>query len=86
MIPRRHPRFPLELSLVLGLLAATALWSGCGPDGAGTIHIESPQSRRQTIQTGEGLTPSGAMKPGSSATPGKSLARPAIKNGVGKKR
>jgi hypothetical protein len=86
MCPIRRPKLRLELLLLANLIASTALSSGCGPDGAGTIHIESPQSRRQTIQTGAGLTPSGAMKPGSSATPGKSLARPAIKNGVGKKR
>ena len=42
------------------MLAGAALWSGCGSDGAGTIHIESPKARKQMMQTGAGTTPADA--------------------------
>jgi hypothetical protein len=83
MCPTRRPALRLEFLLLANLVASTALWSGCGSEGAGTIHINSPQASRQTMREGAGLTPTGAMNPGTSATPGKSPARPAIKSGVG---
>jgi hypothetical protein len=86
MCPTRHPELRLGVLRLTCLVAATALWSGCGSDGAGTIHMNSPQARRQTMQTGAGPTPSGAMTPATSGAPVKSVARTPAKGGVGKAR
>ena len=85
MCTTRRPELRLGV-LLAGLVATTALWSGCGSDGAETIHINSPQARRQTMQTGAGPTPSGAMTPGTSGAPVKSVARAPARRGVGKAR
>jgi hypothetical protein len=69
--------------LAVNLLAGTA-WSGCGPDGAGTIHIESPEAHRRWMQTGAGPGPTVPIKLGPSSTPGQSPARPAGKEDRGR--
>jgi hypothetical protein len=71
--------------LVVILLAGAALVSGCGSDGAGSIHIESPKARRETMKTGAGVAPTAIAKPSSSGTPRKSIPRTAIKNHAQKK-
>ena len=83
MCPTRRPKLRLELLLLANLIASTALSSGCGSDGAGTIHIDSPQTRRQAMQTGAGPKPSGAVTPGTSGAPVKSFTRPPAKGGGG---
>jgi hypothetical protein len=81
---RRH-RFRLGSWLVVTLLAGTVLWSGCGSDGAGTIHIESSKARRQRLQSGASAAPAAAARLNPSGTPGMSVPRSTIKNRVGKK-
>src|SRR5262249_51584725 len=84
VIPARSPHFLLGSSLVGSLLAAAALGSGCGSDGAGTIHIASSKSRRQIMQTGAGLVPAPAAKLSPSGMPRKTVPRPRIKTPVPK--
>jgi hypothetical protein len=57
MTPTRGPNFLCGSLFVINLLAGVVLWSGCGSDGAGTMHIDSPKARKQTVQTGAGPTP-----------------------------
>jgi hypothetical protein len=71
--------------LVVNLLAGTILWSGCGSDVAGTIHIESSKARRQKLQTGASAAPAAAARLNPSGKPGMSVPRSKIKNRVGKK-
>jgi hypothetical protein len=86
VISAHSRKFLLESVLTGSLLASSALWSGCGSDGAGTIHIASSKSRRQLVQTGAGVAPTATAKPAPSGIPGKSAPRSAIKNLVTKKR
>jgi hypothetical protein len=62
MTPTRGPKFPYGFLFVITLLAGVVPWSGCGSDGAGTIHIESPKARKQMMQTGAGPTPTTTPK------------------------
>jgi hypothetical protein len=84
VIPARSRKFWLESSLAGSLLAAYILGSGCGSDGAGTIHIASSKSRRQIMQTGAGLAPTPNAKPSPTGMPRKPVPRPGNKNQVPK--
>jgi hypothetical protein len=80
MTPTRSPKFLRQSLLSTNLLSAAALSSGCGPDGAGTIHIESPKARKQMMQTGAGTTPTPTIKLSPSATHQISVPRSAIRS------
>jgi hypothetical protein len=67
--PTRSHKFLLRTLLVANLLAASGLGIGCSPDGAGTIHIDSPKARKQIMQIGARVAPAATAKPGA---PGKS--------------
>jgi hypothetical protein len=84
VILARSHRLLLGSSLIGSLLAACVLSSGCGSDGAGTIHIDSSKSRRQNMQTGAGLVPTPAAKLSPSGMPRKTVPRPRIKTPVPK--
>jgi hypothetical protein len=70
---------------VITLLAGVVPWSGCGFDGAGTMHIESPKARKQMMRTGAGTTPTATTKPSASGAPPKAVPHTATKNRVPKK-
>ncbi len=80
MTPSRRPKFLLRSLLVISLVAGPALSSGCGPGGAGAIHIDSPKGRTRTMGTAAGLAPKGTARPNRAATPRQSVPRSAIKN------
>jgi hypothetical protein len=82
MTPPRSPKVLLGSLLAISLPAGAAICSGCGSDGAGTIHIDSPKARRQVMQTGAGVTPTATAKPSPSGMPRKSVPRSATKNHV----
>jgi hypothetical protein len=67
MTRTRSHTLPLRTSLAVTSLAGVVLWSGCGSDGAGTIHIDSPKSRKQTMQAGAGVAPTTTVEPSPSA-------------------
>lgn len=73
-------------SRLVGLVACAAFCGACGPEGAGTIHVESSQARRQKMQTGMGPTSTGVVNPASSSMPRTTGIRPAPRNRVVKKR
>jgi hypothetical protein len=81
---RLTPR--LRTSLAVTALACIALWSGCGFDGAGTVHIDSPKARKQTMQTGAGVAPTTTAKPSPSAESQNSVLSSVSKNRVPKNR
>jgi hypothetical protein len=66
--------------LLVVLLAGTAVSSGCGSDGTGTIHIDSPKARKQMMQARAGLAPAATSKRDVAGTLGKSPPRSTIKN------
>ena len=86
MTPPRSPKLLRGFLLVVILLAGAALGSGCGSDGAGSIHIESSEARREMMKTGAGVAPTAVDKSGSLATPRKSVPGTANKNRTQKKR
>jgi hypothetical protein len=71
--------------LVINLLAGVVLWRGCGSDGAGTMHMESPKALKQMMRTGAGTTPTATTKPSASGEPPKVVPHSATKNHVPKK-
>jgi hypothetical protein len=73
MTPTRSPMFLRRFWFGVLLLAGGALGSGCGSDGSGSIHIESPRAHRETMITGAGVAPTAVVKASSSATPRKSI-------------
>jgi hypothetical protein len=79
------PKFLCGSLFVITLLAGVVLWSGCGSDGAGTMHIESPRARKLMMRTGAGTTPTATTKPSASGAPPKAVPRTATKNRVPKK-
>jgi hypothetical protein len=72
--------FRFTLVAILGFPALSCI--GCGSDGAGSIHIESPAARRKDMLRGAGLQT--AEDPGQS-TPGTQAPPSRIQNGVRKK-
>ena len=86
MNPARSPKLLRGFWLVVILLAGAAIGSGCGSDGAGSIHIESSQARREMMKTGAGVAPTAVDKSGSLGTPRKPVPSTAIKNRPHKKR
>jgi hypothetical protein len=59
------------------LLAASALWIGCAPEGAGTIHVEPPQLKNKLMLPRTGVAPTATAEPDLAARPqktGKSAA------------
>jgi hypothetical protein len=84
MTPTRNPK-PLTAGLLfLTLLVGVSLWNGCGCDGAGTIHIESPKARRQVVQNGAAAATEATAKPDASVMRRKSPGRSAIKKHAAK--
>jgi hypothetical protein len=75
MSPAQHSKFLRQSLLIANLLACAAFCSGCGADGAGSIHIDSPKAKKQTTQTGAGVAPLATAKPSRSGTPQKSVPR-----------
>ena len=47
MSPVRSSKFLLRSLLIANLLVGAAVFSGCGPDGAGSIHIDSPKATQK---------------------------------------
>ncbi len=86
MCVRRRCPFLHRTPMIVTVLAGAITWSGCGSDGAGTIHIESAKARKQTMQTGAGLSTAANAKPSPPATVGKPVTRSTIHNTVRKKR
>jgi hypothetical protein len=86
MSPTRRTKFRIESLLVAGVLAGAALSSGCGSDGAGAIHLDSPQARKKNMQAGAGLAPTEAKKPGANGAAGKTVPRSSSQNQVRKQR
>jgi hypothetical protein len=66
----------------VSLFVAGALLFGCGPEGAGSIHIP-PRNKFADTRTGQ--PPQATASPGSRATPGNPLPRPNTKNSGQKK-
>ncbi len=64
MTPTRTQKRLSRALLVVNLLAASACSIGCDPEGAGTIHIDSPKAKKQIMQTGAGVAPEVTAKPG----------------------
>ncbi len=65
MTSTRHRKFLRGRLPAITLLAGVSLWTGCGSDGAGTIHIDSPKARRQMVNTDAGAPPTGSARPNS---------------------
>jgi hypothetical protein len=86
MTPARFSSFPRRCLLLLTLLGGASFSTGCGSDGAGTIHIESPKARRQMMQTGGGNAATATGKPGATGTVPKPPAHSTIKSHASKKR
>jgi hypothetical protein len=84
MTSTRREKLRFRTSLVANLLAGAALCSGCGADGAGTIHIESSKAKKQFMQIGAGVAPIASAKPGPAETPRKSIPRSAIQKQLSK--
>jgi hypothetical protein len=84
MTPTPRQMLPLRTLLVINLFAASALAIGCGPEGAGSIHIDSPKAKKKLMQTGAGLAPAGIAKPGPLGRSQKSVPSSVNKNHVPK--
>jgi hypothetical protein len=82
MSPARHSKFLLQSLLIANLLADAAVCSGCGSDGAGSIHIDSPKARKKLMQSGAGIAPTATAKPALPEINSKSISRAAIKTPV----
>ena len=75
----------LRTFLVADLIGASAVLGGCSPEGAGTIHIDSPKAKKQMMQTGAGSASTATSKPVPSAktqmpVPGSANNNPTSKN------
>jgi hypothetical protein len=86
MTPARSRKFLRGSLLVVTLLGTAALWSGCGSDGVGTIHIDPPKARTDLMRTGAGVAPVAIARPSESGTPRTAVPRSATKNHVPKNR
>ena len=84
MTSTRRDKFRFPTSLGVHLLAGVALCSGCGSDGAGTIHIDAAKAKKLMMRTGSGVAPTAAAKPGLPGIPPKSVPRAAIRTPVRK--
>ena len=84
MPPTPRQKLVLRSLLTVIPLAALALAIGCGLDGAGSIHIDSPKAKKTLMQTGAGVAPAGIAKPGPSGKPQTSVPSSANKNHVPK--
>jgi hypothetical protein len=54
----------LRTVLVGSPLAACAFWIGCGPEGAGAIHVDPSQLKKKVAQPGAGAAEAAAATPG----------------------
>jgi hypothetical protein len=50
----------LRAMLVFAALVASVCAIGCGPEGAGTIHVNSPRAKKDAMKTGAGVAPAAA--------------------------
>ncbi len=75
MSSARHSKFLLQYLLIASLLTSAAVCSGCGADGAGSIHIDSPKAKKLMMRTGSGVAPTATAKPSPSKTPQKPVPR-----------
>jgi hypothetical protein len=71
MTSTRRDRFRFPTSLGVPLLAGVALCSGCGSDGAGSIHIDSPKAKKLMMRTGSRVAPTATARPGRPGIPTK---------------
>ena len=84
MSQARHCEFLLQSLLIANLLACAAFCSGCGSDGAGSIHIDSPKAKKKLMQTGAGVAaPATAKRALPGITP-RSVPRAAVRTPVRK--
>ncbi len=86
MTSTRRDKLRFPTSLGFHLLAGAALCSGCGSDGAGTIHIDSPKAKKDVMKTGAGVAPVAIAQRSPSGKTQKSVPRSANKNLVLKNR
>jgi hypothetical protein len=84
MTPSRILRllFRAMLIAILGFPALSCV--GCGSDGPGSIHIESPAARRKDMLRGAGLP--AVEDPAQSTAPGKQASPSRVRDDVKKKR
>jgi hypothetical protein len=80
MTPTRRQRLLLRWLPLVVLLDGAAVLSGCGSDGAATVHIDSPKARKQMMQSGAGVAPAATSKRDAARKLGNSPPRPTIKN------
>jgi hypothetical protein len=82
MSPTPRQRFQVRPLVFAIIFVAGALLFGCGPEGAGSIHISA---RKKLADTKVGQLPKATARTGSLATPVKPLPRPNAKNSGQKK-
>jgi hypothetical protein len=85
MSPARQSKFLLQSLLIANLLADAAVCSGCGSDGAGTIHVDSPKVKKLMMLTGSGVATTATAKPALPGITPKSVSRAAVRTSVRKK-
>jgi hypothetical protein len=64
MLLTRRQVLLFRKSLVVSLFTVSAISIGCGPEGAGSIHINSPKSKQEMIKIGAGDAPTLTATPG----------------------
>jgi hypothetical protein len=80
MYPRRWHESSLRLLIVVYVFVALALSGGCGSQGAGTVHIDSPRAQKKLMQTGAGLGTAAVANSGPRAAAGEPRDRSKVTN------